>query len=209
MIKKYFIIAAVIMLAAGCGKNTAILPAPSPTPTQSPSPTDQVDAFQKIADKFVSCQTYVNSTLGYSVACPANWLEYAINERVILFNSPKNMGLLRQVESGEMYGEGYQNDVTINYYESIADYPENASNNIQATTVPDLLSKMQTVSNVKEIKVGGVTAYGFSQGGLGVYYVVFIQHNGHLYEIFFGNKAGAEDLSAEEKDFLSSFKFAN
>ena len=163
------------------------------------------EAFQKIADKFSPCKVFAN--LGYSVTCPAGWVEYNANDKTAIFNSPATMKTLRQVEAGTIYSEGYENDVNINFYDSVADYPNNDG---KLKTLAELVAdKNQSMSDVKAITFAGSKAYSATIGGMGAYYTILVEHNGHLYEIFFGNREKLSDLNADENAFLKSFKFTN
>jgi hypothetical protein len=157
--------------------------------------------------QFIDCEDYTNTTYGYTFKCPAGWKIDSSNPESIFLVSPQTLELYGKVVTGEVYGEGYQHDVNVRYYASVADEPENVGNRLGATTIPELIKKNPMITNSRQINFAGGKAYEVTWGGFGAYYVVLAEHNGHLFEVFFGNRAKAADLNPDEKEFLGSFKF--
>ena len=169
--------------------------------------TFQFANLNKTSAQPVSTQVISNSKYGYQMQIPSDWVSTGTNTSILSVNSPENQNLLSQIKAGKVYGEGYQNDITVTYYNSVQDEPENLYNKLGANTIAELIKKDQTMTDAHQIQFAGTNAYGVSWGGFGVYYTILAQYNGHLYEIQFGNKSEASALSPIENAILASFKF--
>lgn len=153
-------------------------------------------------------KTYKNEQYGYQIQYPAEWVLKNKKLSEVFLNSRENEANLEKIKSGAMYGEGYMEDVIISYYESVADEPENIANHLGAKNLDDLVSTNPLISKIEKMKIAaGEEAWMVKRGGFGTYLTVLIVHNGHLYQIMFGNREEKESLTQTDKEILKSFSF--
>jgi hypothetical protein len=150
-------------------------------------------------------QTYRNEEYGYEIQYPPQWTIRTDDQTRISLNGPKNEEYFEKVQKGN--GWAYSHDITISYYNSIADEPENRDNNLGAKTLDEFVALNPLVDLVEIINLSGEDAVAVVRYGYGEYFSVLSIHSGHLYEIFFGNYNLEGDLSEEEKEILNSFSF--
>lgn len=181
-------------ISGGLDENNNALPTISPTALPTNISTEPV--------------LYTNPQKTYQITIPSGWIIKQIEGNKV-FNSPSNEAMLKQIESGQVYGEGYSPDLTIMEYSSVAKIPDNESNNLQAKTLLEYLKISQTIpKDFKKITINGLTAYDTTVGGLGTYEVIYIQGSGgKIFELFFGTERedDSKDYSYRDK-IIQSFK---
>ena len=154
-----------------------------------------------------SWKIYPNASQFYQAKYPADWVVSSGNNQVT-FDDPANEAILRDINKGKMWGEGFTYTATIIYYPSIADEDSNKYNLLGAKTIPELIQKDPSRDkNYKTLTGGSDTAYRTSEGGLGVYDITFIGHSGHLYKITF-NGDSDDPPESVRLAFIQSLKFA-
>jgi hypothetical protein len=152
-------------------------------------------------------QTYKNEKYGYQIQYPKNYVANLDNLQNISLNSPKNEQLKKDIANTTYFGEGYMEDINISYLDNIKDEPENVANKLSAATLQDFINKNPMITDKKEIDFAGEKAWSVTRGGFSLYYTIMVIHNGHFYQILFGNRDTESKLSDTEKKILSTFKF--
>lgn len=162
-------------------------------------------AFEPVAQQPNSERTYQNDLHGYTLFLPEQWATKNETETSITLNSPKNEQGLKDIEQGGLYGEGYTNTLKISYYESIDRYPDNDANHLLAESLDEYVKKSPCVSNPKKLSIPGSTGYKMGMCGFGSYTVALIEHNTHIYELFFGDEEGT--TTVQKDAIINSIKF--
>lgn len=152
-------------------------------------------------------KTYRNEKQGYEVQYPTSWTMKDYQENGITLNSEENEELLKKIQLGKMYGEGYMSDINIVYYESVSEEPENILNELNARTIDEFVERNYIITKIEKMKFSEETAWVVIWGGFGAYLTILVEHNNHLYKIMFGNKEKISDLSVTDYEILRSFSF--
>lgn len=147
-------------------------------------------------------QTYSNDTYGFSFKYPSDYISMDksgsnYDQSVISIFSP---GAQKNMKENEPYSES----LSVYYYNSIDDEPENKANDLKATNIDELLQKNSMIKKNESIKVDNEDAVSVIWGGNDAYYVVLVMHENHLYKLWFGDTM---ELSPTQKNILSTFKF--
>ena len=214
VIRPWLLITVIVLVVAATSfftwyylqKNNAL-----PLPTTSPIATPVV--ISKVTPKvsptttsMTNWKTYNNEEIGFSFKYPVDWVLDSSKQDGITLNSPANVLLENKIKNGEMYGEGYMEDINFSYFDDLKTSEINNPN--KYNTLIDMLNDKSTyVATPTEITLGGQKAYETVVGGLGAYYVIFTERNDRFYKILFGNVDVKNDLSDIEKTILSTFQF--
>lgn len=159
-------------------------------------------------------KTYTNSEYGFSFKYPKDW---TMTEKggsnsdasVVSITSPETLELIeRNKIDGKNYGP-YSDDMSVYYYNSVADETENKNNNLGATTLDQLVEKNTMISKIGVTKLGDSQAIDATLAGEGTYYTVLATPNQHLYKVMFMNISNKDKLSSEENQILSTFQFTS
>lgn len=155
-------------------------------------------------------KTYVDNVNGYQISYPANWTARN-HDTLAIFYSP---------ESEKTYNNsrrGSEGDIKIDICENInTDCARNGSwiGMRNYKDIPDLLSdkdshkKLEKVLPFNFIENTGQN-YGVLVSGEGVYYEVMFQKGEKIFNISFPSLYSSSDLSTEQKQILSTFKFTS
>ena len=151
-------------------------------------------------------KTFRNEEYGYEVNYPQDWIKKDGARREVSFNSPRNEEYFQEVKKGN--GDAYAEDITIFYYDSVADERENRDNPSIAETLDELIKNNPLITPIEKTTLAGEDVWFVVRIGYDAYFSALLVHEGHLYEIFFGNSRSKNDLSKEERDILNSFSFS-
>lgn len=204
----FFALAAVVGGVFWLGKKDKAMK--EPYGEQNNMQQQNVDNLDNSVEKDIDISNwniYKNEKYGYVVRYPEGWVLKNENLREVSLNSEENEGNLEKIKTGAMYGEGYMEDVIISYYESVANEPENIENHLGAKSLDDLVNTNVLISRIEKVKFSGEDAWLVKRGGFGAYLTVLTVHNGHLYQIMFGNREERENLTETDKGILDSFSF--
>ncbi len=147
-----------------------------------------------------SLKEYKNQDLKFSIGIPEDWVitESKYLNQTITFNSPKNEETTRQIESGEVWGEGYGEDIQIRKYNTLRDLVaeqflhDETIDKKAITTIPRLLDAMDSYAHdasgknygYKEMQINNQRAYSTILGGFGNYPTYYIEgKNNSIYVI--------------------------
>ncbi len=150
-------------------------------------------------------KTYRNEELGFEVKYPKGWIEKRQNNNnvVVTFNSPKNEQLLNRIKKGDIYGEGYMEDVYIYYYPGFNYFGNKEYNNLK-----DLILNNRDTKYLGQLCIKKrCNFYRAIEYGFGAYYTIFVNNDGHLYRIVFGNVDSGEKLTDIHKTIINSITF--
>lgn len=143
-------------------------------------------------DETADWKTYNSDKYDYEVKYPKDWALDEVKKESVTLNSSENEKLLKKIDNGEVYGEGYMRDITIFYYDR---------------TTFDEFAKKELISSFTRINFAGQSAYEAIMGHFGAYYSILIEKNNHLYIIQFGNRDEKSKLTKTDDQILSTFKF--
>ncbi|MFH1537063.1 MAG: hypothetical protein ABID45_03685 [Patescibacteria group bacterium] len=151
-------------------------------------------------------QTYASDEYGFKFKYPDSWSltenkENNYNFPVVSAVSPETQVAF---DNKKVL---YANDISLYYYPSVAEEPENQINNLGATNLQNLIEKNPMITNIGPIMIGNIKASEVIWGGQGSYYTILIEHNSHLYKILFGNIDNKSKLNEVEKQIISTFEF--
>jgi hypothetical protein len=154
-------------------------------------------------------KTYTSSQYKLSFKYPSDWIVDEQTEEQIPSSFFVNLSSpATKAENDKLKEtEGLPPEFEVMYYASIADDTENTSNNLGATTIPELIDKSENISQIATTTLGGQTAYEVYWEGMGRHYVILAMWQNHLYELWFGGIENKANLTSNQKTILSSFKF--
>jgi hypothetical protein len=149
---------------------------------------------------------YTSTQYKFSFKHPANGVVRTEPNRVT-FNTAENEAILAQITSGKMWGEGYTYDIDINYHKDLQEMA--SADSAKASSLKEYLNLPQVSEpgSVKPITVAGQSAFRARVQGLDTYDVVFVENQGHIYEITFGNNTPEVITEKFKQDFLNNFTF--
>ena len=178
------------------------------TPDTTDSSAPKVTKTTTTTDETADWKTYTSS-YGYSVKYPATWTFNATNTATVTLTSPETTKSINDCIKTNPVCEGAGADIAVYYYSSISEEASNKANKWNAKTIEELITADSLTKKLGTVSLGGVNATAVQEAGLGSYYVIYAEKNGHLYRIFFNNRETESSLSATEKLILSNFKFTN
>lgn len=143
-------------------------------------------------------EEFENTACGYSIKYPSDWDYNYPKDTELKLNSPENKALLEKINRGEMYGEGYMDDILIECSKTTAE-------NFQSI----LNDRSYLVIEPVEITLGYQKAYESVEGGFGAYYTIIAYKGDYMYKILFGNRESREKLTAIDKQILAFFNFTD
>lgn len=151
-------------------------------------------------------KTYQHNEYGFEIKYPTSWtiLKNAGS------NSDRSVISLISPETQKMIQERRMDsscDLSIYYYFSVTDEPENKSNGLEATTLEEVIDKNRMITRIGQTMLSGEQAIDVVWGGAGAYYTVLSDHGGHLYKLSSCNKEKRGALTSTELTILESFKF--
>lgn len=188
-----------VVFLAGCGQQPA---------RQTQSTTPAPAAEQPTVNQTANWKTYTSEKYGFSFQYPNDWKlsENSGN------NSDRSVATIVSPETQKLAQDKqviYSEDISIYYYPSISDGDENATKNLGATTLEELINKDATITKIGSTEIGGKEATDVLWGGMGLYYAILVTNDSHLYKIWFSNIDNKDNLTSIEKTILSTFKFTN
>lgn len=149
-------------------------------------------------------QKYTSPSYGYSIDFPKTWTWNGTDPKVVTLDTPENAALIKNVQPNT---DASPHNIYIYYYPSIAEEFENVANKYGATTLAELMTKSNDLSQVADTTLGGVAAKGAVRAGMLSSYSIFAVNNNHLYEIVFGHAEDKTKLTATDTQILSTFQF--
>lgn len=151
-------------------------------------------------------KTYQNGKSGFEIKYPTNWMALEnsgdnSDRSIISLVSPETQEMIQNRKTDSSC------DLSIYYYFSVADEPENKINEFKATTLEEMIDKNRMITRIGQTTLGGEQATDVIWGGAGAYYTVLSDHANHLYKISSCNKERRNALTKTEMTILESFKF--
>jgi len=143
-------------------------------------------------DETADWKTYENTIYGYSVKYPKDWVVNSTKAVGVSFDNPA----IQSVES----------ELVVYYRDNISTASFNDS---KATSLSDMLKDTVTFKNTKSLKVGGIDGYETFVGGVGAYYIIYLEKDNHIYELYFSNKENKTSITTTDSNILNSFKLTD
>lgn len=151
-------------------------------------------------------KTYRNKECGFEIRYPDDW-EMRENtgqnsdSSVISLTSPETRTFIEDRATDSSC------DLSVYYYPSIADEPENKYNHDHAVTLEEMISRNPMIAPVGQIELSGQKATDVVWGGNGAYYTILAIRNSHLYKVQFCRKEYKDTLSVIEMGIIRTFQF--
>ena len=145
-----------------------------------------------VATATADWKSYESTTYGYSVKYPADWAINLAKEDNILLKSPINTTP--------------ENDLMIIYHDKVTDASFNDS---KATSLADMMKDTSTFRNTKAVKVGNTDGYETFVGGVGAYYIIYLEKGNHIYELYFSNIENKDSITTTDSNIIDSFTFTD
>jgi len=200
-ISPWLLIALIVVILAGVGffgwiywqKKTA-----NPAPT-IPAP---VSTTSSSVVSTADWKTYTNDQYGFSFKYPTGWIVNTKDPKGITLNSPQSVAdKTKCTDAGE--SPYCKDDLTVFYFDTI----NGLTNNSNISNLDDFIAKTSVLDGSKKITIGGYPAYEGIKGDISAYYVIYIEKDSHIYEIFFGKRSTKAELTSIETQILSTFQF--
>lgn len=140
---------------------------------------------------------YTSNTKGFSISYPADWTAQTYEgDDLAIPTVQLTMPASTAIEA----------DISVYYYPSIAMEPENAQNNLGATTLDEYVAKDSMLTKIGATTLDGAPGYDVILGGEGAYYTVLAVSNQHFYKVMFNTHDSKSQLTTTEKKILDSIK---
>ncbi|MDO8471814.1 MAG: PsbP-related protein [bacterium] len=197
------LIAVVVAGIAMTKKKQAVTTEPTAAPaTTEATKTETKTTTAAKTDKMADWKTYSNTKYGFSFKYPSDWKMSENGGN----NADPSVVSIVSPETQKAPGSS-PDDMSVYYYPSVADEPENKLNKLGATTLDDMIKKNSMITKIGSTEIGGVQATDVIWGGLGSYYAILTTKNSHLYKVWFSNTSDKSMLTSVEKQILASFTF--
>lgn len=159
----------------------------------------------------VTWKTYKNGLYGFNLQYPSNWTlaekpGSGDDRPVVSLTSPETLANFKA--AGDKAGD-YSEDISISYYLTVADEPENKINKYGAKTIDQLISTNTAIQKIGSITFGGLPGTEVYWGGLTQNYAILVMNQDHFFKIWLNNVTDKASLSDNTKKILASFQFTN
>jgi len=179
--------------------------------TAESSITDENPSGPTTDQVAVTWKTYKNGLYGFNLQYPSNWTLIekpgtGDDRPVVSLTSPETLANFKT--AGDKAGD-YSEDVSIHYYQTVADEPENKINKYGAKTIDQLISTNTAIQKIGSITFGGLPGTEVYWGGLTQNYAILVMNQDHFFKIWLNNVTDKAILSDSLKKIISSFQFTN
>ena len=148
-------------------------------------------------------QTFLQPDIPFTFSYPENWtVQYAPNAPVTVL-SPESMAARKDAQIEAL---GYQPDIVIYYYPTVADEPNNKANNIGAENWEDLVNNDRNIMVTGEVQIAGKQAIAVVQLNNGEIFAYYIPNGDALYVVQFPHRKDSVDVSDMEMEIVNSLK---
>ena len=151
-------------------------------------------------------KTYRNEEYGFEIRYPDDW-EMRENTGQ---NSDSSVISLAGLETRTLIEDRATDsscDLSVYYYPSIADEPENKYNHDHAVTLEEMISRNTMIRPIGRTELGNQEATDVVWGGNGAYYTILAIRDSHLYKVQFCRKEYKDTLSVIEMGIIRTFQF--
>jgi len=166
---------------------------------------------QVASDEMSDWKTYRNEEYGFEFKYPPNWIldDQKFDGDAIGVISPENDFLARKTFEGSYYYTNFSVHACDRLNQNCL--MGGTYVNMKNKTILDFLNdpspykSYEKSSFMPEVNIDGIKGYGIIAGGFGANYEIILERDNRIYIIDF--PSSEKELTAEQKEILSTFKF--
>jgi len=152
-------------------------------------------------------KTYTSEIHGYSFEYPQDWVVESVGTGSVGVYTAENAATKAKLEKEQAGTEAPFPSLFVYYYSDLA--TADGNDPPKYTALSDMVYDTDAgiYRDATATKFAGESGYTAVEGGMVDFFSYIIQKNDHIYKVQIPNKTKKSDLSSEQSNMLSSFKF--
>jgi len=152
-------------------------------------------------------KTYTSEDYGYSFEYPKDWVVEATGTGSVGVYTAENAATKAKLEKEQAGTEAPFPSFFVYYYSDLATADGNDPPKYNSLSDMVYDTDAGIFSDATSTKFAGESGYTAVESGMVDFFSYIVQKNDHIYKIQIPNKSKKSDLSSEQSNMLSSFKF--